>query len=441
MKKLWVFLVAGVTVGAVFASPAAAAPVGFDPFYGSGGLVQLTPPLPPGLFPIEYSRVKGVFARSGSAYVVETASTCDSSYSSPTCAERTLLFRYGKSGALDSGFGGSGSVDVSGANAGLSVDAKGRAVLAGWTEGGALLKRVLANGRPDKSFGHNGTVPLPQLDYPWFLLSAGRGRILVGSVGDPVDAGGSRADEVTLARLMPNGSLDRSFGHGGRVSYVLGVKPLETPVVVDRRGSILILGGLCCEGLRPVYRISATGKLDTRFNAAARAALNRLAAFGPTEPTALVARADGGVDVLGEIGNMLLNPRAGTGFELRLQADGKLDTGFGNRGVQKLPLPVAAAGPGLHGGTFALAQVEETATALRLLADGEPDPAFGGGQGVPVPQQGHGATVQPLAGGRAGLFGNGYRSCNQATCISAPYLARFIEASPSRSAGKKGGGS
>ena len=45
---------------------------------------------------------------------------------------------------------------------------------------------------------------------------------------------------------------------------------------------------------------------------------------------------------------------------------------------------------------------------------------------------GFGVEPQPLAGGRVGLFGDGFRLCSEPTCVTAPYLARFIEASPSR---------
>ena len=102
-------------------------------------------------------------------------------------------------------------------------------------------------------------------------------------------------------------------------------------------------------------------------------------------------------------------------------------------------MPIAAASRGVGGGTIAVAQVEETVTVLRLLADGTPDPDFGGGSGIQVPQPGYRTTPQPLADARVGIFGDGYRLCNQPTCVTAPYLARFIEASPSRPASKKGG--
>ena len=94
----------------VCAAPAAAAPVGLDASYGSGGLVHLAPPLPAGLFPARYPSIEAVFAPDGSAYVTEHVSTCDIDYGVGPCQHGVRLFRYRKSGALDSGFGDSGSV-------------------------------------------------------------------------------------------------------------------------------------------------------------------------------------------------------------------------------------------------------------------------------------------------------------------------------------------
>lgn len=424
----------------VCAAPAAAAPAGLDASYGSGGVVQLAPPLPAGLFPARYPLAQAAFARDGSAYATEAVSTCESNSSPGPCKHEIRLFRYQKNGALDSGFGGSGSVTVPYGTERIAADAKGRVLVATRTETGGRIERLLPSGRRDRSFGRGGWVRLKGFkSLIEFLLPAGHGRVLLGVTeglgGDP----GASGKRLTLFRLLPNGRLDRSFARHGRGRYVLALPSLETRIAIGRRGSILLLGSPCCEGFRPIYRISRRGRLDAEFDAAARRALQRLNAFGPIEPTAIVPRPGGGVDLLGITGNVYADPQSARGFELRLAADGRLDRQFGQRGARSLPLPIAAASPGVGGATIAVAQVEETVTVLRLLAGGAPDPAFGGRSGVQVPLPGAGVTPQPLAGARVGLFGNGFRFCNEPTCVIAPYLARFIEASPSRRAAKKGG--
>lgn len=425
--------------GVVCAAPAAAAPVGLDASYGSGGLVQLVPPLPSGLHPVRYPLIKAVFARGGSAYATEAVSTCEFDYSVGSCQHGIRLFHYGKNGAVDSAFGNSGSVALPYQTELIAADAGGRALVAIRAKTGRRVERLLPSGRPDRSFGRGGSVGLKGSKGPIsFLAPAGRGRILVG-VSEGLPEASAPAQRLTLFRLLPNGRLDRSFARDGRGSYALALSYFETRFAIDRRGSILILGGLCCEGFRPVYRISPKGKLDTGFDANARGALQRLNAFARPEPAALVPRPDGGVEILGATGGIYLNPKTAQGFELRLRADGRLEKRFGERGARSLPLPIAAASPGVGGGTIAVAKVEETVTVLRLLADGAPDPAFGGGSGIQVPQPGFGIEAQPLAGARVGLFGSGFRLCSEPTCVSMPYLARFIEASPSRPASKKGG--
>lgn len=434
-----VIAVLAVVVGVVCPALAVAAPVGLDASYGSGGLVHLVPPLPSGLHPVRYPLIKAVFARGGSAYATEAVSTCEFDYSVGSCQHGIRLFRYGKNGPVDSAFGDSGSVALPYRTELIAADAGGRALVAIRTKTGGRVERLLPSGRPDRSFGRSGSVGLKgSKGLISFLAPAGRGRILVG-VNEGLPEAEYPAQRLALFRLLPNGNLDRSFARDGRGSYALAFPYQETRIVVDRRGSILILGGLCCEGFRPIYRISPKGKLDTEFDANARGALQRLNAFARPEPTALVPRPDGGVDVLGATGGIYLNPKTAQGFELRLRADGRLEKRFGERGARSLPLPIAAASPGVGGGTIAVAKVEETVTVLRLLADGAPDPAFGGGSGIQVPQPGFGIEAQPLAGARVGLFGNGFRLCSEPTCVSMPYLARFIEASPSRPASKKGG--
>lgn len=428
-------------VGGAFCTvPAAAAPVGLDASYGSGGLVQLVPPLPSGLHPVRYPIIKAAFARSGSAYATEAVSACEFDFSVGSCPQGIRLFHYSKNGAVDSAFGGSGSVALPYRTELIAADAGGRALVAIRTKTGSRVERLLPSGRPDRGFGRGGSVGLKGFKgLISFFAPAGRGRILVAVSEGLPEASEAPARRLTLFRLLPNGRLDPSFAGDGQRSYALALPYFETRFAIDRRGSILILGGLCCEGFRPVYRISPKGRLDTGFNANARGALQRLNAFPRPEPAALVPRPDGGVEVLGATGGIYPNPKTAQGFELRLGADGRLEKRFGERGARSLSLPITAASPGDGGATIAVAKVEETVTVLRLLADGAPDPAFGGGSGIQVPQPGFGIEAQPLAGARVGLFGNGFRLCSEPTCVSMPYLARFIEASPPRPVSEKGG--
>lgn len=434
-------VVAVVVVGGyLFTVSAAAASVGLDASYGSAGLVQLASPLPLGLHPARYPLSQAVFARNGSAYVTEAVSTCESAYFAGSCRHGIRLFRYGKTGATDSSFADSGSVALPRGTELIAADAGERALVAVRTKTGGRVERLLSSGAPDRNFGRGGSAVLKGFEgLISFLAPARRGRILVGVSEGLPKAPEAPARRLTLFRLLPNGHLDRSFAKDGRGSYALALPYAETRFSIDRRGSVLILGGLCCEGFRPVYRISAKGKLDTAFDANARGALQRLNGFARAEPKALVTRPGGAVEVLGATGGVYLDPKAAQGFALRLRADGKLEDRFGERGARSLPLPIFAASPGVDGGTIAVAQVEETVTVLRLLADGAPDLAFGGNSGIQMPQPGFGVEAQQLANARVGLFDSGFRLCSEPTCVSMPYLARFIEASPSQLAGKKGG--
>jgi uncharacterized delta-60 repeat protein len=121
------------------------------------------------------------------------------------------------------------------------------------------LSRYLPNGEPDVTFGDNGSVALPSTNlssYSAITLDA-TGRIIVaGSEAGPVweapdKSIGAYTARGVVYRYLPGGSLDTSFGSGGKTT--INVPPPEgyTPgsgatfaaeVVVAPDGSITVAG-------------------------------------------------------------------------------------------------------------------------------------------------------------------------------------------------------
>jgi uncharacterized delta-60 repeat protein len=95
-----------------------------------------------------------------------------------------------------------------------TFDRRGRIVVFGTVERQTLLIRLLANGRPDPSFGDHGRVDFrPLLSTAITSLNATRdGRIYLVT-----SSSGGR--ETTLVRFLEDGALDLSFGRGGVVQY------------------------------------------------------------------------------------------------------------------------------------------------------------------------------------------------------------------------------
>lgn len=120
-------------------------------------------------------------------------------------------------GSLDPSFNGSGSVAVTfghRTNSGavqVKVQGDGKLVLAGYADGRPALARLLPDGTLDRSFGQDGRVVSP----PWIhgritALTVRRdGSILAGANGWTPFATGSRA---LLLRFSSNGTLDHHFG-------------------------------------------------------------------------------------------------------------------------------------------------------------------------------------------------------------------------------------
>jgi uncharacterized delta-60 repeat protein len=182
-----------------------------DPTFGTGG--TLIVPLP-GPFDIRDAALQA----DGKLVIAGTRP------SSPFLSRDFALVRLLPSGALDVSFSGDGlaTTDFGGIETGHSVIVldDGRLVLAG-SRGTALpnivtdfaLARYLPDGTLDTTFGTAGLALIDsgEPEYPGQVVQLPNGNLLVaGSTsnqGAPVD--------FLLARLLPNGSLDSSFGTGG----------------------------------------------------------------------------------------------------------------------------------------------------------------------------------------------------------------------------------
>ncbi len=161
------------------------------------------------------------------------------------------LVGYRPDGGLDPGFGLGGKVrtPVGGGGVGiyaLAVDAEGRIVAAGRqfsTAGYDLaVARYRSDGTLDTAFGGGHGYVL--LDYAgkddgaWAVAALGDGSLLLGGEVEKA-SGGSLA---AVARLLPDGGLDPSFGNGG---WAVLEAPLEGGIralAVQPDGRIVVAG-------------------------------------------------------------------------------------------------------------------------------------------------------------------------------------------------------
>jgi uncharacterized delta-60 repeat protein len=153
-------------------------------------------------------------------------------------------------GGLDRDFGGTGKVtlDIQAQDfaEGVAIDSEGRIVVAGSTSDGTsgdfAVARYMPDGRLDPSFGNGGivTTDFNGRDEQAVALN-------LDSDGRMVVAGYSRGPRgvsyFAMARYRPNGSLDTSFGDHGRVLTTVGGPSSHIDAMaIDSRGRIVLAG-------------------------------------------------------------------------------------------------------------------------------------------------------------------------------------------------------
>ncbi|HEU5062014.1 MAG TPA: hypothetical protein VFT79_02535 [Solirubrobacterales bacterium] len=351
--------------------------------------------------------------------------------------------RRGPTGELDTGFGG-GLVQVP-AVGGLALQADGR-VLVGAPEGSGCFststaRRLGPDGAPDPSFGEAGTSAKVPLSARYIAVDA-EGRIVLAGIGafGPCSRMGHAAFELTLARLLPNGALDRSFGQEGVVratdrgmAFVEGVSglviredgtilvagygglraftPAGTPdpgfgtagvvEVNSKQGALLGLPGgkvvVASSRTEPsggapghflVSRYLPNGSLDPGFGGDGTV---DLAAGQVNTPTALAAGPEGSVLLGGEVASNDSCPSLecdAVPLLARFTATGDLDPGFGSSGQVRPSMPPRTRGYGQYVAALSLAPDgrilvagssgdDGNATVSSLQPNGAPDTGFG----------------------------------------------------------------
>lgn len=183
-----------------------------------------------------------------------------------------FLARYHPTGALDDSFGTNGKIigpvnsgALVGADIALQPDGKIIAVGDYYPNYGFAVHRYNANGTLDASFGADGVVITPVGE------NAGAVSVAIQADGKIVLAGYSysagQSSDFTVVRLLPDGSLDTSFGGTGKVITSFGNSSQAGRVVVQPDGKIVAVGSAPVgnnAGLALV-RYNADGSLDSGF--------------------------------------------------------------------------------------------------------------------------------------------------------------------------------
>lgn len=264
------------------------------------------------------------------------------------------LARYLPDGTLDPTFGIDGMVvtEFSGQSEEIGarpvVMADGKIVLAGtvdgWTGQSDIgVVRYLPNGSLDNSFGTGGKVRLGSAsNYEWAKAVAmdSQSRIVVGGglVTDP----NTFVPSFLVMRLTPQGALDTTFGTGGKA--IIDFQPANGTNDNYVRDLILQPDGkiLVCgnaNGDFGLARLNPDGSLDNSFGTGGMVSTHL---GSPDEEASRMAlAADGGIFVTGyTAGQLAGSPFASDVAVVRYTANGSLDQRFGNGGIVKTDLSV-----------------------------------------------------------------------------------------------------
>src|SRR5215471_5387552 len=191
------------------------------------------------------------------------------------------LARYNSDGSLDSTFGSGGKVertDFSGLFVALVLQPDGKIVVAGGKNGDFVLVRYNGDGSLDTTFGSGGTLTTDfsgRDDEAYALAIQSDGKIV--AAGRTTTTSGSVMSDFALARYNSDGSLDASFGTGGKVTTAF---PSPFPgaaysMALEPDGKIVAAGGgLDVESGIRLARYNSDGSLDITFGVGGKVGLS-----------------------------------------------------------------------------------------------------------------------------------------------------------------------
>jgi uncharacterized delta-60 repeat protein len=192
-----------------------------------------------------------------------------------------------------------------------------------------------ADGDLDPTFGNGGKVVTDfSSSTDWLSLIAVQpdGKIVAAGVSNP-------GHKYALARYNPDGTLDTTFGNGGKVTTVLpnNVQGGADGLLLLPGGKIMICGSInlpsSSDSSFALLRYNSDGSLDSTFGNGGVVATN----VGSDDDQAIriALQSDGKVVVAGRRGIQFYpsEQRKGNAALARYNSDGSLDTTFGNNGT------------------------------------------------------------------------------------------------------------
>ena len=250
--------------------------------------------------------------------------------------QRFAVVRYRPNGALDDSFGGGDGVVRTNFTAGddvafdLAIRPDGKIVTvggAGFGQVGFELARYRRNGTLDPTFGDGGKVVT--------RYEGANARTVAIQPNGRIVVAGYNTTGFAMARYLSNGRLDRSFSGNGTIDHEFGTwNPLRNifagAVALQPDGRIVVAGGFDIFNIGSA-RFHTDGRLDRSFNGDG---VMRTQVDGVEQgANGVVIQADGKIVATGYAGPHEYGDQTVFRFVLvRLLRSGHLDRTFGDRG-------------------------------------------------------------------------------------------------------------
>jgi uncharacterized delta-60 repeat protein len=221
--------------------------------------------------------------------------------------------------ALDSSFGAGGKVEVdfgvSVAPSDATLQPDGKIVVVGTTDNFQIatqvfgVARFLPNGSLDSTFGNRGSAMAAFTDFintPNAVAIQPDGKIVVAGEMQTSD---DSINRFAIARFNPNGSLDTTFGSGGKVtteffSVTSGGVREAADVILLQPDNKIIVAGVAIQGARipaksALVRLNPNGTLDPTFGTGGKVAVKAIGMI-----TALALLSNGQILALNNVGGI-----------------------------------------------------------------------------------------------------------------------------------------
>ena len=250
-----------------------------------------------------------------------------------------LIVRYNGNGSLDTSFGNGGKVvsdfGASDSAHAVALQPDGKIVAAGASQsssiGNIVLARYNADGSLDSTFGNGGKITTDingQYERADALVLQADGKLVTAGF----ICGGGNCD-VLLIRYNSNGGLDSTFGSGGIVTTDYNGQGVDSAraLVLQPDGKIVAAGSvyLSAKSDFALARYNSNGTLDTTFGAGGIVTTD----FGDSEDASdVVIQPDGKIVAAGSFGDGDPDNDPSKFALARYNADGTLDTTFGSGG-------------------------------------------------------------------------------------------------------------